>query len=271
MAIVSVALMTGNASAIVMHSMDLNQRYIDNAVPSVGGLLTMVDGEWHLSSVTNYNKEWGIVTRHQIDNYGIPDAVVFGGNAFTTPISSEIDDCIINPFGDDLALVHYKTPLVDVPGNTIGQRPQIGDEIRFGGFGRYGTPYNLIDQQDGNARGADGYVTGWISGDMFESEWRDSYFDNGHELGGLGAPGDSGSPVISTLDGALLGLAKSISSSNSYHHYVRTQFVDLTTEQRRSWIETTAVFNEAPTPTSFVLLGVGLIGFIGVKRKYQYQ
>ncbi len=273
MAIVAVILLSmGNASAIIMHSMDLNQRYIDNAVPSVGALWTEeLDGERRLSSVINYNQRWGIITHHQIINAGEPVGVVFGGNAFTTPMSSEIDYYVISPFGDDLALVHYATPLPDIQGNTIGTSPQIGDEIRFGGFGYYGVPYNVIGQ-DGNSRAADGSITGWVShgyNDMFESTWIDPYYEESYELGGLGAPGDSGSIAIRIEDGALLGITKSISSANIYDYYTKTQFVDLTTEHRRNWIENTAVFSQVPAPNSILLFEMGLLLFIGVKRKHQ--
>lgn len=255
-----------SASAMAMHDEALDQQLQDIADLTVGGVFLMdLDGNLTLSTVTNINESWGIMTDHQRENSGTPYEVAFLGNAYTTETRSLIDYYVENPFGDDFILVHYETPLTEVPTNTIGEKPEIGDEGKLTGCGTYGTKNNVIGQ-DGNTRGGYGYVTDWSSIDIFSVEWVKPYYPEGHELGVLAMNKDSGGN-FSDSDGDLTGLLISRTSS-AIMYGIASEFLDLTAPHRLTFIEETTYLDDTPDPPPQVpepaTLWLFMLGLFGI-------
>ncbi len=240
MALAVIFLAAESASAYLIHRASQYDDYAANANPSVGAILR-TDSSSSLSSAIKINEEWSLMTLHQIENAGEPDTVTYGGNAFTTPVSSTIDYWVANPDGYDLVLAHHATPITNAPNATIGDRLEVGDDIHYTGFGIWGTDYHPIGQT-GDALGVDGRLDSWgfysiFSTDYFASTWRKPTNPLAYELGGLGQSGDSGGGVFDD-NGFLIGIATSITATfNSYN--ISTVFLDLTAEDRRNWIEET--------------------------------
>jgi len=243
-AVLVLSLIASPATAIVVrHDVDPRAYHASQTdYPEVFGLLRTRRGFWDCPA-TLVAPHWAITAGHCSEAPRIAEAMQ-GGSGYAVEIAGStntIDRVIANPSGEDVALLHLSSAVVNVaPVGLYVRSDEVGQIVEMVGWGDTGDGRTGPTAADGLFRRAanrvdqaEGAMLSWTFSDPGAPE------TDAVSLEGISGPGDSGGPAFIRTNGGLL-LAGISSGQDAMGHArgtygVREYFVRVSAID--SWIE----------------------------------
>jgi len=169
--------------------------------------------------------------------------------------------------GSDIALVRLSEPVFDVtPAARFYGEDVAGIHLLMAGYGNPGV-WPTSGAFDGIRRAGEnvGDSLGGLEGEVEEQYWL-AEFDDATEqplpIEWVGSRNDSGGPWLADVDGTmqLVGITSFVVGDFESTGAIRTSLYN-------GWIDTTIASASVPEPTSTALMTIGLLAWLGVRRR----